>query len=84
MDYHIQKKIHITMWFDFEKEWNHIDYIGKSFTEDDCKILGIHRKALIDMDEKTLRKLLKMYEKYYPKHLMKKVKQLRFFEKKKR
>ena len=83
MDCHIQKKIHITMWSDFDKEWNHIDYISKRFIEDESKMLGIHRKALVDMDEKTLRKLLKMYEKYYPKHLMKKVKQLRFFEKKK-
>lgn len=80
--YHIQKKMHVTLWPDLEKEWNQLDYIENSIEEEDCQIFGLHRKAIVKMEKEQIQDLLKFYTKFYSKKMLKQIKCLKIFAKK--
>jgi hypothetical protein len=72
--YHLQKKIHVTLWPDLDKEWNQIESIEQVINQEDCPIFGLHRRALLKMEKDNFEKLLSFYKTHYPKEMINKLK----------
>ena len=72
--YDLQKKIHVTLWPDLDKEWNQIESIEQVINQEDCAIFGLHRRALIKMENDNFEKLISFYKSHYPKNIMDKMK----------